>query len=170
MANSESEAWLNAAPISSLGLRMGDDIIGIVMGLCLGLSLCPSHQWASCGADVDDLGIHGLSCCFSKGHHSRHATINKRSQEAAKVPCHLEPTGLYRSDWKRSDGATVVPWNGAKVLMWDATCSDTLTQSHSSLAVREAGAVAADAENTSMTTHIFIPAAVEILGVLGEDA
>ena len=32
------------------------------------------------------------------------------------------------------------------MLVWDTTCSDTLAPSHSTLAVREAGAVAADAE------------------------
>ncbi len=51
--------------------------------------------------DVDELGTHGLSCRYSKGRHSRHAAVNdviKRFLESAKVPCHLEPTGLYRSD------------------------------------------------------------------------
>ena len=61
----------------------------------------------SCGADVNIHGTHGLSCRFSKGRHSRHASINdiiKRALESAKVPCHLEPTGLFRSDGKRQMG------------------------------------------------------------------
>ena len=62
------------------------------------------------------------------------------------MPCHLKPTGLYRDDGKRPDGATVVPWKRGKVLVRDATCFDTLAPSHSSLAIRESGAVAADAE------------------------
>ena len=52
-------------------------------------------------------------CRFSKGRHSRHASLNdivKRALDSAKVPCHLEPAGLYRSDGKRPDGASVVPW------------------------------------------------------------
>ena len=65
---------------------------------------------------------------------------------AAKIPCHLEPTGLFRSDGKRPDGASIVPWKGGKVLVWDATFPDTLAPSYSTVAVREAGAVAADAE------------------------
>ena len=32
--------------------------------------------------------------------------IIKRSLESAKIPCHLEPVGLYRSDGKRPDGAS----------------------------------------------------------------
>ena len=61
------------------------------------------------------------------------------------MPCHLEPTGLYRNDGKRPDGATV-PWKWGKVLVWDATCHDTLGPSHSSLVIRESSAVAADAK------------------------
>ena len=96
---------------------------------------------------MNELGIHGLSCHFSKGRHSQHASLNdiiKRALDSAKVPCHLEPVGLYRSDGKRPDGASVVPWRGGgKVLVWDATCTDTLAPSHLTLAIREGGTVAA---------------------------
>ena len=149
VTTSESGAWLQALPISSLGLRMDDETIRVAVGLRLGLPLCRPHMCTSCGAEVDKLGTHGLSCRFSKGRHSRHAAINdsiKQSLDCAKVPSHLEPTGLYRSDGKRPDGATIVPWKRGKILVWDATCPDTLAPSHSSLAIREAGAVTADAE------------------------
>ena len=179
VAVAESGAWLHALPISSLGLRMDDESI-IAVGLRLGVPLCWPHLCVSCGADVDELGTHGLSCRFSKGRHSRHAAVNdtiKRSLEAAKVPCHLEPTGLYRSDGKRPDGATLVPWKRGKVLVWDATCPDTLAPSHSSLAIREAGAVAADAEHRKQQKYahldgslFFVPVAVETLGVFGVEA
>ena len=112
VTTSESGAWLQALPISSLGLRMDDETIRVAVGLRLGLSLCRPHMCTSCGVEVDNLGTHGLSCRFSKGRHSRHAAINdsiKRSLACAKVPSHLEPTGLYRSDGKRPDGATIVP-------------------------------------------------------------
>ena len=92
--------------------------------------------------------------------------------DCAKVPSHLEPTGLYRSDGKRPDGATIVPWKQGKILVWDATCPDTLAPSHSLLAIREAGAVAADAEFKKRqkyahldSSHFFVPVAVETLGV-----
>lgn len=51
-----------------------------------------------------------------------HAVINEiiqRSLGTAKIPYHLEPTGLCRSDGKRPDGASIVPWRGGKVLVWD---------------------------------------------------
>ena len=140
---SETDAWLNALPVASLGLRMSDDVIRIAAGLRLGVHLCQPHPCISCSVDVDVHGTHGLSCHFSKGRHSRHASINdiiKRALESAKVPCHLKPTGLYG---KRPDGASIVPWKCGNVLVWDATYPDTLAPSH---LVREAGAVAADAE------------------------
>ena len=167
----ESGAWLNALPISALGLMMDDEVIRIAAGLRLGLPLCRLHLCTYCNSNVDELGVHGLCCRFSKGRHSRHASLNdiiKRALDSAKVPCHLEPAGLYRSDGKRPDGASVVPWRGGKVLVWDATCADTLAPSHSALAIREAGAVAASAEQRERTkylhletTHHFVPVAVE---------
>ena len=87
-----------------------------------------------------------------------------------------EPVGLYRSDSKRPDGASVVPWRG-EVLMWDATCLDTLAPSHLSMIVREAGAVADDAKYRKklkyshlFSIHCFTAVAVESLGVFGQDA
>ena len=79
------------------------------------LPLCRSHLCTCCNSNVDELGVHGLCCSFSKGRHSRHASLNdiiKRALDSAKVPCHLEPAGLYHSDGKRPDGASVVPWRG----------------------------------------------------------
>ena len=98
---------------------------------------------------MGELGTHGLSCRFSKGRHSRHAALKdvlKGALESAKVPCLLDPTGLYRSDSKRPDGVSLVPWKCGRVLAWDATCSDTLAASHSPVASMEAGAVATEAE------------------------
>ena len=42
----ESGAWLMAAPISALGLRMDDDVIRVAAGLHLGLPLCRLHTCA----------------------------------------------------------------------------------------------------------------------------
>ena len=180
VATKESGAWLSAPPISSVGLRMDDEVIHVAVGLRLGVALCEPHQCRHCQAEVDHLGTHGLSCRFSRGRHARHAAINdiiKRSLDAAKIPSHLEPTGLYRSDGKRPDGASVVPWRGGKVLVWDATCPDTLAPSYANLAAREAGAVADEAERKKKakyahleSSHYFVPVAVETLGVLGSEA
>ena len=94
-----------------------------------------------------------------------------------KTPNHLELTGLYRSDGKRADRATIFPWKGGKVLVWDATCPDTLAPSYSALTVREAGAVADEVERKKKVkyahlenSHHFVPVAVETLGVFGSKA
>ena len=48
---------------------------------------------------------------------------------------------------KRPGGASIVPWKGGKVLVWDAICPDTLALSHLRMVVREVGrTVAADSE------------------------
>ena len=176
----ESGAWLNALPISSIGLRMEDEVVRVAVGLRLGLPLGCSHTCSSCGSEVDELGTHGLSCRFSKGRHSRHAAVNdiiRRALDSARIPSHIEPLGLYRSDGKRPDGATVVPWKYGRVLVWDATCTDTLAPSHRALAAREPRAVAADAEQRKRVkyahldhTHFFVPVAVETLGAMGTEA
>ena len=117
----ESGAWLNALPLSSIGLRMDDDVVRIAVGLRLGLPLCSAHTCSGCGGDVLEDGIHGLSCRYSRGRHSRHAALNdivKHSLDAAKIPSHLEPSGLYRVDGKRPDGASVVPWQKGKILVY----------------------------------------------------
>ena len=179
VAHHDSGAWLNAFPISALGLRLDDSEVQIAISLRLGLPVCSAHMCAGCGAAVDERGLHGLSCRFSKGRFSRHSALNdlvKRSLDSAKIPSHLEPTGLYRTDGKRPDGATLVPWKGGRVLVWDVTCADTLAPSHRQLASREAGAVAASAEQRKKNkyahleaTHHFVPIAIETLGVVGEE-
>ena len=155
---------------------MDNDVVRVAVSLRLGLPMCRP----ACGAAVDNLGTHSLSCRFSKGCHSRHAALNdiiKRALDSAKIPCHLEPTGLYRSDGKRPDGASVVPWKYGRVLVWDATCADTLAPSHQAMAAREPRAVAVDAEQRKKskyshleTTHCFVPVAVETLGAMGPEA
>ena len=46
VATKESGAWLNALPVSALGLRMDDDDIKIAVGLRLGVPLCGPHMGA----------------------------------------------------------------------------------------------------------------------------
>ena len=92
VAYPESGAWLQALPLSFIGLRMDDDVIRITVRLRLGVAMCNPHVCACCGAQVTSLGTHGLNCRLSKGRHSRHAAINdilKLALESAKFPSHL---------------------------------------------------------------------------------
>ena len=94
---------------------------------------------------MDLLATHGLSCKRSEGRHFWHAGINDtihQSLISAKVPSLLEPSGLMRSDGKRPDGMSILPWSSGKLLVWDATCTDTFTPSNIILAVSRMGAIA----------------------------
>ena len=166
-------------PCSSLGLRMDDTAIRVAVGLRLGCTLCKPHNCHHCGAAVDALATHGLSCKQSEGRHFRHSSLNDiihRALSAAKIPSRLEPAGMYRNDGKRPDGITMVPWERGKLLVWDATCSDTFAPSYLASATSEAGAVASLAESRKRAkyanldpSHLFQPVAVETSGAFGPD-
>ena len=144
----KSGAWLHALPIAPLGLRVSDDVVRVAVGLHLCVPICRPHLCASCGADVEVLGAHELSCRFNKARHSRFASVNdmvKWSLESVKIPCHLKPSGLFRSDGKRPDGALIVSWKEGEGTSMGVTCPDTLVPSHSRMAVMEAGTVVNDA-------------------------
>ena len=108
----------------------------------------------------------------------RHAALNDiihRALATANVPSQLEPVGVSRTDGKRPDGITSVPWKSGH-LIWDATVTDTFAPSYLHLAVREAGAVAAAAEErkkikysnlTSCASYYFTPAwQLKLVGLL----
>lgn len=69
---------------------------------------------------VDQLGLHGLSCLRSAGRRIRHSSINDvilRSLISAEVPSVREPSSCCRSDGKRPDGMTLIPWKRGKSLL-----------------------------------------------------
>ena len=117
----ESGAWLNALPLSAMGLRMNDATIGIALGLRLGLPLCCPHSCHHCDSAVDDLATHGLHCKRSDGRLHRHSSINDIlwcAFTAAGIPSRLEPSGLIGAESRRPDGVTLVPWNVGKCMCW----------------------------------------------------
>ena len=101
-------------------------------------------------------------------------SILQRALSAAGVPSRLEPSGLVRSDGKRPDVVTMVPWSSGKPLIWDAPCPDTLAPSHVSVAVYSPGSVAGAAEVKKCAkykslnhSYSFTPVAIETLGAFG---
>ena len=162
-------------PISSLSLRM-DNTIRVAVGIRLGTQLCKPHMCHHCGSEVDGFGIHGLSCRWSEGRHHRHSSLNNivfRAMSAAKVPSRLELSGLYRSDGKRPDGMSIVPWNSRKLLVWDITCAATFAPSYTSIASSKPAAVAAQVEERKCSkyshlssNHIFTRLSIETSGSL----
>ena len=98
-----------------------------------------------CGATVDSSDVHELSCRKSAGRHLRHNALNdliQRSLATAEVPARLEPSSLSRSDGKRPDGKTMMPWKQGRCFdVWDVTCPDTMAPSHLNQAVSGPGVV-----------------------------
>ena len=128
-----SGAWLEALPITSVGLRMADDVIRVAVGVRHGVNLCHPHVCV-CGHQVDARVTHGLACQRSAGRHPRHGLLNDviwRALQRAKIPAAKEPTGLTRTDGKRPNGVTMVPWAWARgrCMAWDVTVPDTLAPS-----------------------------------------
>ena len=59
-----------------------------------------------------------------------------------KVPSMKEPAGLSRSDGKRPDGMTLIPWKAGKCALWDVTVIDTVAQLYVSQSSQCAGSTA----------------------------
>jgi hypothetical protein len=165
--------WLHALPISTCGLRLDDEAVRVAVGLRLGTKLCEPHQ-CPCGASVEPEGTHGLSCRHSAGRTTRHHALNDlvwRALSRADIPAVKEPAGLLRSDGKRPDGLTQIPWQGGRCLTWDVTVTDTLAPSYLDATSTAAGAAAEGAASRKelkylalTSTHTFIPLAFETLG------
>ena len=171
--------WLHTLPISSCGLRLDDEAVRVAVGLRLGLNLCQPHP-CPCGTQVDSRGTHGLSCKLSSGRMARHHHLNDliwRALTRAGVPSSKEPSGLSRTDGKRPDGLTLIPWQGGRNLIWDVTVADTLAASHLPSTSRLGGGAAEsagdkkEAKYTDLAkTYTFMPIAFETLGPINSKA
>lgn len=179
VAEWESGLWLRAIPSTNLGTLLDNISFRIAVSLRLGAYCTVPHR-CPCGNVVDQLGHHGLSCGRSAGRIPRHASLNdiiRRALASARIPAVLEPNGLSRSDGRRPDGMTLVPWKSGRPLVWDATCVDTLAASHLPSTSSKAGSAAASAECLKRRkyagisdTYMFEPFGVETLGPWGPSA
>ncbi|XP_048001834.1 uncharacterized protein LOC125238542 [Leguminivora glycinivorella] len=175
----ESGLWLHTLPSTTIGTLLDNTTFRLATCLRIGASANVPHR-CQCGATVDSLGHHGLSCSRSAGRIPRHASLNdviRRALASAKVPAVLEPNGLARVDGKRPDGMTLVPWSMGRPLVWDATCVDTLAPSHIPSTKVGAGAAASSAEDLKRrkyanlgSSYIFAAFGVETLGPWGPSA
>lgn len=179
VSRSESGAWLHALPSPHLGTFLDDDSLRVAVGLRLGCKVCEPHT-CICGSVVEADGHHALSCRRCTGRFPRHHALNdivRRAFVSANIPCVLEPPGLSRSDGKRPDGLTLVPWKNGKCLVWDATCVSTVAACHLSRSIHSSAAAAEDAACRKRqkyaaleAQYLFVPIAVETLGAWGTEA
>ena len=178
--NSQHSAdWLSALPVAACGLALSNEAVRVAVGLRLGLVLCGPHR-CHCGEPVDPEGHHGFVCRKAAGRALRHHAINDtiwRALLKADVPSTKEPTGLSRSDGKRPDGATLVPWSGGKYLTWDATVVHSCAASyitHTARLIGPASAQAADRKALKYqglpSSYLFQPVAIETLGPMNPTA
>ena len=68
---------------------------------------------------MDARGTHGLSRKQVAGRMTRHHWINDlvwRAMSRANIPSCKESNGLSRSDGRRPDGMTLIPWKAGKAL------------------------------------------------------
>ena len=151
--------------------------VHIAVGLRLGANICEPHQTqCPCRVMTYAKGLHGLSCNWGTGRSARHHNLNDlvwRALGKANVPSVKEPTGLFRSDGKRPNGLTLIPWKNGKCVTWDVTVTDTLAQSYlSSISSTSGGAAEAAADWKSLKyallsqTYIFVPISMETFGPL----
>jgi len=94
-----------------------------------------------------------------------------RAMVSAGTPVTKEPNGLSRSDGKRPDRLSLVPWEEGKPLTWDVTVVCPLADSYVATAASVAGSAAEgaaarkSAKYTNIeTNYMFQPIAVESLG------
>ncbi|CAH1375490.1 unnamed protein product, partial [Tenebrio molitor] len=141
----ESGGWLNWLPSSSLGTLLGDSSFRIAVALRTGQPVCERHT-CICGGPADIFGHHRLSCRKSTRRHSRHGNIND-------IIKRVELTGCCKSDGKRADGMSLIPWKGGKALLWDVTCRDTLAATYIPLISKNAGDAARLGEDTKIIKY-----------------
>jgi hypothetical protein len=70
-----------------------------------------------------------------------------RAVNKADIPAVKEPTGLYRSDGKRPDGMSLVPWRQGRPVTWEVTVINTMAESNlctNSVVVGHAAELATD--------------------------
>ena len=82
---------------------------------------------------------------------------------------------LCRSDGKRPDGLTIIPWAKGRALVWDVKCWDSFASSNIQMSSSQHELLANHAATKKRDLygelfHIFQPITFESTGVFGQDA
>ena len=81
--------FLNAPPITAVGLRLSDEAIRVAVGYRLESVTCQPHT-CICGKKVNARGHHGLSCRKSTPRYIHHSQLNNEileSDQKSADPC-----------------------------------------------------------------------------------
>ena len=121
-----------------------------------------------------------MVCKHAPGRIMRHHALNDiiaRAFASTGVPAMKEPTGLSRSDGRRPDCLTLLPWHTGKPVSWDVTVAATLADSYISATSSTGGAAAEMAATRKMpkyadlpASYLFQPVALETLGPINDSA
>lgn len=79
----------------------------------------------------------------------------------------LESSDMLRTDGKRLDGMTLVPWCMGHALVFNITCVNTLAPSHVPDNSNMAGCVTELAERSKSSIYLFTPFRIKTLGPWG---
>jgi len=133
--------------MSACGLRL-TNAVRVAVGMRLGTELGQVHK-CTCGASVDTRGTQAFSCRHNRGRAQRHHYMNDliwRSLTSAGIPSVKEPQELTRSDGKRPDELSSIPWREGRSATWDVTVTNTVAASYVAItSVRAAAAAEAAA-------------------------
>jgi len=134
------------------------------------ISAAAEHQLRAATCTVLSVSMH------AQGKAARHHALNDvvaRAFSAAGIPVSKEPADLSRTDGKRPDGMTLIPWWAGKPAVWGVMVVCTSVVSYLNSSAREAGAAAEfaasrkTAEYVGLTaSRLFLPIAVETQGPL----
>src|SRR6218665_2581319 len=112
---------------------------------------------------------------WSRSREIRQARVLKRYHQPKPDACRVhnikEPPGISRTDGKCPDGRTLIPWQGGRCLLWDATVTDTVAPSYLPQTSSLVGAAAELVANRKIskyseltTSYHFVPIAFETMG------
>ena len=161
-----------------IGTRLTNEQLRVAVCLRLGANVFLQHTCV-CGAESDSKGNHALCCKLQRGRLARHSLCNGiilRALNSAGIPSEIEPTGLSRTDGKRPDGVSLIPWSHGKSVVWDFTCAHRLATSMRHLASEPGAPIAAYREGlkalkykelTMQNSLVFHPESCETFGGFG---
>ena len=181
VAAAHSGDWRHALPISACGLRlsMRPSELPLDLDSAVGIDICQPEA-CPCGVLVDGKGImrYHASSRQAVSHGTTQSMIFfTASYTMAHIPCVMEPSGLVRTNGKRPDGLTLIPWQQGKCLTWDVSIVNPLAPSYVNSTALVPGGVAEFAAerkiskySTLPASYLFQPLSLESLGAVNSSA